>query len=307
MKHPVKKIFVVFNPKAGKENRGDELRAALGRDFVAPGWAQEIYETTGKEDVSAICRAACERGASLVVAAGGDGTLVGVANGLADSSIPLGIIPLGTANFLARTLRIPLKLDDAVELLAGDHAVTEVDALEVGGRYFFTNVSVGISPGIISGTRSADKELFGRLAYLMAMVKGPNIFRSSRFRIRLDGRPLSVRAAELVLSNTTLLERPNFLFGPPESLFDGKLELYVLTARTLGDYLRLAWDLLFRSGKPAAKLSHWTVGRSVRIDAYRRSLLIQADGELIGRTPVEIHLEPKALRVIAPKSPGAIG
>ena len=296
----MKKAFIVFNPKAGKENRGDELRATLASHFVPQGFELELYETTGKEDVAEICRAACARGVSLVVAAGGDGTLVGVANGLKGSSVPLGILPLGSANFMARALLIPLKLEEAVALLVGDHALAEVDALESGGRWFFTNVGVGISPGIIKGTRPADKKLFGRLAYVITMVRGSNIFQSHRYRLWLDGRLRSVLAAEVMVSNSTMLARPDSLFGLPESLSDGRLEVYALSTRTVGDYLRLARDLFLRSGTAAAKLSHWTAFRSVRIDSPRSSVLVQADGEVIGRTPVEIRMIPRAIRVVTP-------
>src|SRR5664279_2139290 len=147
------KVFVVFNPKAGKEDQAADIRSALASTFTLPQWTTEIYETTGKEDVPALCRAACERGASLVIAAGGDGTVVGVANGLVHSQTPLGILPLGTGNDLARVLAIPLKLDEAVALLAGDHSVIEVDALQVGDRFFFSNVSVGMSPQVMNDTK----------------------------------------------------------------------------------------------------------------------------------------------------------
>jgi len=303
MDNSSRKVFVVFNPKAGKEDPAEEVRAALARHFTSPRWVTEIYETTGKEneDVAAICRAACERGASLVIAAGGDGTLVGVANGLVHSPVPLGILPLGTGNDLARALLIPLKLDEAVELLIGDQAVLEVDALQVGERHFFSNVSVGITSEMINDTKTADKKLFGRLAYVFAMVKRSSIFRLHRYTLTLDGQTRSLRAAEVLISNNTLLERPPFLFGPPETLGDGQLEVYVVTARTLGDYMRLVWDLLRRPGKPAAKLKHWAVKHSARIEAVRRLPLVQADGDMIGHTPVDIRLVPKAIRVIMPK------
>jgi diacylglycerol kinase (ATP) len=294
------KVFVVFNPKAGKEGQADEVRAALAQHFTSPRWTSEVYETTGKEDVAAICRAACERGAALVVVAGGDGTLVGVANGLVHSPVPLGILPLGTGNDLARALLIPLKLDEAVDLLVSDHAVMEVDALKVGERYFFSNVSVGISPQMMSDTRSADKKIFGRLAYVLAMIKRSSIFHLQRYTLTLDGQPRSIRAAEVMISNTTLLVKPPFLFGPPETLDNDQLEVYVVTAQTLGDYVRLVWDLFRRPGKSAAKLSHLAATHSVRIEADR-SHLVQADGEVIGHTPVEVQLVPKAIHVIMPK------
>jgi diacylglycerol kinase (ATP) len=305
MDNSSQRVFVVFNPTAGQEGQSDEIRAALARHFVAPRWTPEIHETTGEEDVTAICRGACARGASLVIAAGGDGTLVGVANGLVYSQVPLGIIPLGTGNNLARALRIPLTLNEAVELLVSDHAVMEVDALKVGERYFFSNVSVGISAKMANETKPANKKRFGRLAYVLAMIKRSSIFRLRRYTLTLDGQPRSILAAEVLISNTTMLVKPPFLFGPPETLNDGQLEIYVVTARTLLDYVRLVWALFTRPGKPAAKLSHWAAKQSARIDAIRRSPLVQADGEMIGHTPVEIRLAPKAIRVIIPKPASA--
>ena len=296
------KVFVVFNPKAGKEGQADEVRAALAQHFTLPQWTSEVYETTGEkdEDVAAICRAACKRGADIVVAAGGDGTLIGVANGLIHSPIPLGILPLGTGNDLARALLIPLKLDEAMDLLVSDHTAMEVDALKVGERYFFSNVSVGISPQMMSDTKPAHKKIFGRLAYILAMIKRSSIFQLQRYKLTLDGQPRSIRAAEVMISNTTLLVKPPFLFGPPETLDDGQLEIYLVTAQTLGDYVRLVWDLFRRPGKSAAKLSHLAATHSIRVEADR-SHLVQADGELIGHTPVEVQLVLKAIHVIMPK------
>jgi diacylglycerol kinase (ATP) len=295
------KAFVVFNPKAGREDEAVELRSALTRHFTSPRWTVEIYETTGKEDVTAICRVACEKGASLVISAGGDGTLVGVANALVHSQVPLGVLPLGTGNRLARILSVPLKLDEAVQLLAGDHTVIEIDALKVGDRYFLSNVSVGMSPEIMNETKSAQKKRFGRLAYVLTTVKRSSLFHLRRYTLTIDGQAQRKRASEVLISNTKLLEKEDFLFGPPENLSDGQFEVYLVSAHTLGDYVRLVWDLFRRPGQPAAKLYHWESQHSIRIDADRTSQLVQADGEVIGHTPVEIQMVPKAIHVIMPK------
>jgi YegS/Rv2252/BmrU family lipid kinase len=296
------KAFVVFNPKAGKEDEAAELRSALARYFTAPRWTVEIYETTGKEDITAVCRAACEQGTSLVVSAGGDGTLVGVANALVHSQVPLGILPLGTGNRLARILSVPLKLDDAVQLLAGDHTVIEIDALKVGDRYFFSNVSVGMSPEIMKETKPAQKKRFGRLAYILTTVKRSSLFHLRRYTLTIDGQARRVRASEVLISNTKLLEKEDLLFGPPENLSDSQLEVYAVTAHTLGDYMQLVWDLFRRPGQPAAMLYHWESQHSICIDADRTPQLVQADGEVISHTPVEIQLVPKAIHVIMPKA-----
>ncbi|MBI5957638.1 MAG: diacylglycerol kinase family lipid kinase [Chloroflexi bacterium] len=302
MDHSSQRVFVVYNPKAGNADQSDNIRLALADHFAQPQWTLEIYEITGKEDVSAICHAACERGASLVIAAGGDGTVVGVANGLVHSRVPLGILPLGTGNDLARVLGIPLKLDKALALLVDDHAVIEVDALKVGDCYFFSNVSVGISPHMVDNTNSAQKKRFGRLAYLWTILKRLGSFRLEHYTLTIDGQSQQSRASEVLISNTTLLESLPHLFGPSETLNDGQLEVYLVMAHTVGGYLQLAWDLLRQPGQSAANLHHWTARHSIRIDADRHSRLVQADGEVIGHTPVEIQLVPKALHVIMPKT-----
>lgn len=306
MDNSSRKVFVVFNPKAGKEGQGDEMRASLARHFPTPQWKCEIYETTGKEDVAAICRAACDQGASLVLAAGGDGAVVGVANGLVHRQIPLGILPLGTGNDLARALGVPLKLDDAVQLLVRDHAVLEVDALKVGDRYFFSNVSVGMSPHMMKDTKSTEKKRFGRLAYFWTLIKRPSIFQLHRYTLTIDGQPRRIRAAEILISNSTVLEKPPSFFGPPETLDDGQLEAYLVTADTLGDYLRLLWDVFRRPGQSASKLRHWVVRQSISIAADRKPQLAQADGEVIGYTPIQVEMVPKAIQVILPKPAPAL-
>ena len=306
MENSSQKVFVVFNPKSGKEVPIDEVRAALARHFPSPQWTTEIYETTGKEDIPALCRVACDHGASLVVSAGGDGTVVGVANGLVHRQVPLGILPLGTGNDLARALGVPLKLEDAVELLVRDHAVLEVDALKVGDRYFFSNVSVGMSPEIMDETKSAEKKRFGRLAYIWTLIKRPSIFRLRRYTLTIDGQPRLIRAAEVLISNSTLLEKPPHFFGPTETLNDGQLEAYLVTADTLGDYVQMVWNLFRRPGQRAVILHHGVGRQRIRIDADQYPQLAQADGEVIGHTPVEIEMVPRAIQVILPKPAPAV-
>ena len=296
------KVFVVFNPKAGKEDQAAEVRATVASHFTAPQWTSEIYETTGKEgeDVAAICRAACARGATLVISAGGDGTLVGVGNGLVNSPVPLGILPLGTGNDLARILSIPLKLDEALDVLVSDHDVIAVDAMKVGERHFFSNVSVGITPDVMNDTSTAEKKRLGRFAYIISMIKRSSIFQLQRYTLTLDGQSRTIRAAEVMVSNTTLFVKPPAIFGPTETLYDGQLEVYLISAHTVGDYLKLVWDMFRRPGKSTTKLSRLAATHTIRIEAAH-SHLVQADGEVIGHTPVEVKLVLKAIHVIMPK------
>src|SRR5258706_6703522 len=128
------RIFVVLNPMAGS-GTAEDVRQALDRHFAASAWQQEIYETTGEEQIPDIVRGALGRGCDMVVAAGGDGTVSDVAEALVHTDVPLGILPVGTANVLARELGIPIGLDGACELMVGEHMATSIDAMQVGEHY----------------------------------------------------------------------------------------------------------------------------------------------------------------------------
>lgn len=298
-------VLIVWNPKAGNAEQGQAIHAAVAKHFPQPAWTADIYEITGKEDVAQICREACANGATLVIAAGGDGTVVGVANGLIHSAVPLGIAPLGTGNDLARILGIPLNLDDALALIAADPLLLDVDALKVGDQYYLSNVSAGISPHIMKETGSAQKQRFGLLAYLWTTIRRLHLFRHHRYRLTIDGHSQVVRASEVLVSNTTLLQSVAQVFGPPENLNDGQLEVYLVTARTLGDYVRMAWELIMPHKEPE-KIEHLTVKRAIRIESPGDRQLVQADGEVIGHTPVEVELVLKAIRVVMPRpAPGS--
>lgn len=300
MNNSNQKVFAVCNSAAGQANV-DQIHSALQSHFAEPEWTLEIYQATGKEDLAAISRDACKRGAALVIAAGGDGTVVGVANGLVKSQVPLGILPMGTGNGLARALNIPLELEKAVELLAGKPTLLQIDALQVGERYFFSNVSVGISPRLMKETTSTQKRRFGVLAYIWTMLKCSSIFQLHHYTVTIDDRPPQrVRAAEILISNIRLLDKPLRVFDSAETICDGQLNAYLVTARNFREYVRLIWSLFRHPGQSAPRLYHLFAQKSIRIETNPHPRLVQADGEVIGHTPVEVKLLPKAINIIVP-------
>src|SRR5918997_5241973 len=166
-----KRVFVVLNPVAGT-SVVDEVRRALDQHFLPGETTYEVHETLKEDAVERIAREAQGRGYEMVVAAGGDGTVSAVAEGLVGTATPLGIIPLGTANVLARELGIPVELEGAVQLLAGAHGVTSIDAMKVGQKHYFTQVGVGIDALMIRDTKREHKRRFGRIAYLWTAGAG---------------------------------------------------------------------------------------------------------------------------------------
>ena len=299
------RIFVVVNPKAGSY-AADAVRNALDRYFprhLAEGEPLcEIHETGHDDNLVQVVREACGRGFELVVAAGGDGTVSGVADGLVGSPVPLGIIPLGTANVLARELGIPVELEAACQLLAGAHDLAEVDAMRVGDHAYFTQVGVGIDSLMIRDTTTEHKRRFGRVAYLWTAC-GPLLgFQPRRFRLTIDGKePRLTRATQVLVANCGMLGQPPFRWGPDIRPDDGRIDLCVIRARHLFNYVALAWHVLLGQHRRDRNVRYEVVERAVKIEASR-PLPVQADGEIIGDTPVEVTLVPRAVRVIVPRA-----
>jgi YegS/Rv2252/BmrU family lipid kinase len=292
------RVFVVLNPMAGNST-ATNVRAALDRHFSADTWAQEIYETTGDEEVSDIVRAALARGCDLVIAAGGDGTVSEVAEALVHSDVPLGIIPVGTANVLARELGLPLDLEGACALLAGEHATNSIDAMQVGDKAFFLHIGVGLDSLMIRDTDRASKRRFGRAAYLWTALKWLIGYQPRRFTIAVDGRRLRPRAAQVLIANGGMLGMPPFRWGPHIRPDDGRIDVCVLSARSLSDYLRVAWQVLIGHRRRSPNIRYYSAMRSVVVDADR-PLPIQGDGEILGETPVRVQVISDAVVLVVP-------
>ncbi|MDR3635799.1 MAG: diacylglycerol kinase family lipid kinase [Isosphaeraceae bacterium] len=302
------RIFIVINPKAGSYV-ADTVRNTLERDFPRnAGHAEpfcEIHETGHDEQLVNIVREACARGFAMVVAAGGDGTVSGVAEGLVGTDVPLGILPLGTANVLARELGIPVDLGAACALLAGAHRFARIDAMRVGEHCYFTQVGVGIDAIMIRDTPTEKKKRFGRLAYIGTALRSLFGFQPRRFRLTVDGAELRLRASQVLVANSGILGQPPLRWGPDIRPDDGRLDVCVVRARNLFDYAMLAWHVVNGQHRRDHRVRYLTAREGVTIETLSKSLPVQADGEIIGETPVTVKLVASAVEVIVPADHGA--
>lgn len=305
LKHVVQtweNVFLIINPAAGRSDV-QTIRQRMQDVCRKHGWFCNVHETKEDEDLAQIVRTACEQGAGLVVAAGGDGTVWGACNGLIGSQIPLAVLPVGTGNGLARALNIPLQVEAAVDLLAGDYEIIEIDALRAAERYFVLNVSAGISARTMQETPPEDKQQAGILAYLATLMKDFTERQMTTFHLNLDDHDLRVRAVEVIVSNAVIGKNPPFfLYGERQGYQDGSLEVNILTAEKTGEFLSLAWELLLNPGESKSNLHEFSVKNSIRLDVEGPPLTVQGDGEIMGETPVEIQLVPKAVRIVVPVS-----
>jgi diacylglycerol kinase (ATP) len=235
----------------------------------------------------------------MVVAVGGDGTIAAVAAGLIDTQVPLGIIPAGTWNAIARHLYLPLNPLRAISLITGKHTTREMDIMVVGESYQAMNVSVGFSAKMNQNANREIKQKLGVIAYLKQFVNLLFGLEMHKFVVEADGYTFRGRATEVFIANygvagLHLLE--DRLDIHPD---DGKVEVLILRARTIMDLPSMFWQMLILRQKRTPKYRQLSASQSVTIRTDPPSM-VQADGELIGQTPVKVTILQRKIRVIAP-------
>jgi YegS/Rv2252/BmrU family lipid kinase len=295
-------VFVVLNPVAGTSD-GPTVRAAIEQRLAGDDRRVEFYETTGAddEDIAATVREAVGRGADLVVAAGGDGTVSQVAEALVGGDVPLGIVPAGTANVMAEVLALPAEVEAATDLLAGELATTRVDGMRLGGRLGLLHISVGITALMQRDTPRDMKRRFGQLAYAYVAARWLFGFQPRRFMLVIDGKRRRVSASQVLVANGGAMGQPPLSWGPDIEPDDGVLDICIINARTFGDYLAVGWSSLTGRHRVNQRLRYLKARESIAINT-KPSLPVQLDGELVGDTPVRVELAPGAVPcVVSPE------
>lgn len=291
-------MIVIMNRGAG--GPGDP-QARIAEFFRAHGETPRIIQPNGDHDIASVAREAAQSSERIVVAAGGDGTINGVAGELAGTEKILGILPIGSWNHFAKDLRIPLDLEMAVRTVVHGRVVA-VDVGEVNGRVFINNSSLGIYPQIVS-RREAQQARLARgkwPAFFWATVQAMRRFPFLDVRITSCGQQIERRTAFLFVGNNEY-EIAGFKLGSRTCLNAGGLGLY-LTHRTgrLGLF-RLALHALFGRVDQAKDFDAFCVAEA-RIETHRRRLLVARDGEVEWmESPLHYRTRPAALRVLVPQ------
>ncbi|HTS97168.1 MAG TPA: diacylglycerol kinase family protein [Streptosporangiaceae bacterium] len=269
----------------------------------ASGLAAEFFETTRDDQGLGVTREAVAAGAGLVVAAGGDGTVRSCAQALAGGSVPLAIVPLGTANLAARALGLPRRLDAVLAVAFGGRP-RRIDLAEADGMPYAAMAGIGLDAAVVAATPRLLKERFGWLGYAAAgAARLPG--RRHEFSVRLDGGPALLRRARSVAVGNAGLLPGGFALLPDARLDDGVLDVGILApAGPLG------WGLVAQRVLAGSRHDD---GRLERHRARRVEIETQADqprqvdGEVIapGRALI-VEVRPAALLVQVPAArPGA--
>lgn len=285
--------LVVANPKS---SRGcSDLDAGIRR-LEERGFACEVHRPEDPSDVPALLR---RRGdaACVIVLGGGDGTFHRAAEELVALGRPLGILPLGTANDLARTLGIPSKLEQAFELVA-EGATRRIDLGRANGKLFFNVASVGLATEVARRATAERKRRLGVLSYPLALLEAVRDRRPFRAEIECDGERHRLRTLQVSVGNgrhhgggLTVVE--------DAAIDDHRLDLYAVREAQPLRLLRLL-PALHRGRRTHEDEVLRLRGRRMAVRT-RRPLPVNVDGEIATHTPVVFEVEADALEVFVPR------
>ncbi|HEY3329345.1 MAG TPA: diacylglycerol kinase family protein [Capsulimonadaceae bacterium] len=295
-----RKVAVIVNP-VSCPNGIEQFESAVRQEFERHQIDWSAVHTSESVNASTLAKRAVDSGVAMVVAAGGDGTVMEAMNALIGTDVPLGVIPLGTGNLLAVNLAIPLDLAGAVDTaLSGTPKRIDVVRVNDGEKYFAIMGGLGFDARIMAKTDRASKQRFGRCAYLWTAIKER---RSQRFQVSVSldgGAPIHLKAKSVLIGNLAQIA-PNVRLFDNTAPDDGLIEVGLLKANSVEDFVRLGWRTLI--GRPADDPQFDAYqARRVEIVA-RRPEPIEYDGDSAGMARrLSLTVASKAVAVMVPKS-----
>jgi diacylglycerol kinase (ATP) len=289
---PPRHVALIVSRKKRRQRRDDIDQAV--RRLRDAGMRVDVVVPRRKRDLDAAVRGSEDLDA--VVIGGGDGTLNAAAAALVDLGRPAGLLPLGTANDLARTLGIPRDPEAAADVIAAG-ATKAIDLGRAGGRYFFNVATLGLSVAAARRLTGERKRRWGVLGYPIATLDALRTARPFWAIVECDGQRLELDAMQLAIGNGRHYGG-GMIVSDAARIDEGLLHVYALEAMSLPHLAAIAWRLR-RGQHDQLESSHVLQGRRVQVHTRPRRAT-STDGEITGRTPMNFEVAPNALRVLVP-------
>ncbi|ATH94643.1 lipid kinase [Bacillus glycinifermentans] len=295
----MKRARIIYNPTSGREIFKKNLAQVLQK-FEQAGFETSCHATTGEGDAVQAARSAAEREFDLIVAAGGDGTLNEVVNGLAPLEVRpnLGVIPVGTTNDFARALGIPrediLKAVDTI--LEGEPR--PIDIGRVNGQYFINIAGGGRLTELTYDVPSKLKTMLGQLAYYLKGMEMLPSLKPTEVEIEYDGKLFHGEVMLFLVMLTNSVGGFEKL-APDSSLNDGMFDLIILKRTNLAEFIRLA-GLALRGDHIHNEHVIYTKANRVKVK-QKDKMLLNLDGEYGGELPGEFENLYRHINVVMSK------
>jgi diacylglycerol kinase (ATP) len=312
---PIRKAILIYNPVSGRRRsrRLVEIETA-GKILSDAGMAIDFAPTFDPGSGTTIARQAVAQKFDLVIACGGDGTVNEIVNGLAGSTVPMGLLPAGTANILAKELGIPWNIPAAARLIPASTprriALGSIGPLPQNGespvvaRYFLCVGGSGPDGAIVNGVDSKLKKSIGTFAY---WVEGMRQLFTYKFPImRIESRERTVDATIVVVGRTAEYGGP-FRITDGASLYEDSFEIVAFSTQSRLRYL-FALPLLYLGKLRGVRgISAWKTADATCTPLAGGTLYAHLDGEPVGALPLRFRVVPDALTLLVPPAPPTSG
>ncbi|TMC15307.1 MAG: diacylglycerol kinase family lipid kinase [Chloroflexi bacterium] len=298
------RVVLIVNPTSGAsmltthqgtlEEHEEQMLTALRTRGLMP----EIWHTTPGDAGTGLAQKAVAEGVEMVIAAGGDGTLHAVANGLIHSNSALGIIPIGTMNNIARSLSIPEDIEEACAIIAHGKT-TRIDVGKINGNIFLEVAGIGLEAALFPAAEEIKRH--GVLSTMRGVLKGLAVlltFQPTRFKIAFDNQhSLRYRAIQVSVCNSPYYG-VHLQFAPNAVMDDGLLNVLLYRNFSKRDYLQHAISI----SQGVRSLEPRVMRRKIKMLYIEADppVVVHADGEPIGQTPATIVVLPAVLHVRVP-------
>jgi YegS/Rv2252/BmrU family lipid kinase len=281
---------VILNPAANSD-RAKRWRTQV--ETLADGCM--LCATSRPGEAETLARHAAGEGFEKIVAAGGDGTINEVVNGLAGSAATLGLLPMGTVNVFAMELGLPShNLGLCWQIIEGQNTRL-VDLPSANGKHFVQLAGVGLDAQVIKETSAALKRNFGPLSYLFSAAQ---IAARQPPRLVIESENSSIREGSFVLIGNGRRYGGPFPFFKDAVIDDGLLDVVAFKQLGYFEIIKYLQDVFFRSEIKVPEVEYFQT-RHLRISS-EEDVPVELDGELVGSCPVEFRVQPRTLRVLAP-------
>jgi diacylglycerol kinase (ATP) len=284
-------IVVIANPAAGNletiRDCQERVESIVGR------WPVRITSHAG--EAAALARHAVEEGFGRIVAAGGDGTVNHVANGIAGSDAALGILPMGTVNVFAMELGLPVNdLHRCWEIIQIG-TTRLVDLPSANGKYFVQLGGIGLDAQAVKETTLAFKRSLGPLSYL---ISAAHIAARQPPKLLIESQDAPVQEGSFVLVGNGRLYGGPFPFFKQAVVDDGLLDVVLFKRLGFLEILKYLHDVVFSSDIRVPEIEYFQT-RQLRVSS-EQDVPVEVDGELAGNCPVDFQMHEKALPVLSP-------
>jgi diacylglycerol kinase (ATP) len=287
----VKDTIVILNP-AARGARTPRLRAQVEK----LAHSSILCATRGTGEAEALARNAAVEGYQKIVAAGGDGTINEIVNGIAGHDVSLGLLPLGTMNVFATELGLPMNDLAACWKIIERNRTHRVDLPRANRKHFVQLAGVGLDAQAVKETSNAFKRSFGPLSYLISAVQ---IASRTPPVLRIESENAVALEGSFVLVGNGRLYGGRFPFFKQAVMDDGLLDVIVFKRLNYVDIIRYLQDVVFTPQITSPEVDYFQT-KHLRVTS-EESVPVEIDGELVGHCPVEFRIRPGGLRVLTPR------